>query len=272
MDVTPWNFRFITALLFGLIGLLSLSACGNRFDLSTERGRQSRIDEANFYLSYGNCAGAIEAINHVYNSVHATEEVRLIKASAHACAGTFNLLTLLSSLDGATDYYAAVAKALKNSSTDGAVGAMFTASDVLTENGSKMNASARSISVNNYMVFIQLGIVGTILRKYGAPTSTGAQTTDLVYTTGGNPAGEMDNADACALGAALSTFSDSITNSSISDGATLSFNTRLNSLCVAAGLASCSVVSKDRGACDGTNAASVAAENIVAELNTSWGN
>jgi len=272
MDVTPWNFRLLAALLFGLIGLLSLSACGNRFDLSTERGRQSRIDEANFYLSYGNCAGALEAINHVYESSHVNEDVRLIKASAHACAGTFNLLTLLSSLDGATDYYAAVAKAHKNSSSDGAVGAMFIASNVLTENNTKMNASQRTISVNNYIIFIQLGIVGTILRKYGAPTSTGAQTIDLVYTTGGNPPGEMDNTDACALGAALSTFSDSMTNASISDASTLSFNTSLNTLCVAAGLSSCAVANRDRGACDGSNAASIVAESIVTQINASWGN
>lgn len=272
MDVTPWNFRLLAALFFGLLGLLSISGCGNRFDVATERGRQSRIDEANFYLSRGQCNAAIEAISHVYNSVHVNDEVRIIMSSAYACLGTFNMLTLLSNLDGATDYYAALAKSLKTTDNDATVGAMFIASDILTENGAKPTAGSRSKTINNYMVFVQLGIVGTILRRYGAPTSTGAQTTDLIYTTGGNPAGEMDNAHACALGAAVSTFSDSLTNSTITDAGTLAVNSRLNTLCVAAGLSSCAAINSNRGACDGTNADSTVAANIVTQLNTSWGN
>jgi hypothetical protein len=270
MDVSLWNSRLLIISLLGLIGLLSLSACGNRFDLSTERGRQSRIDEANFHLSRGECAQALEAINHVFYSSHVTEEVRLVKASAHACAGTYNMLALIANLSGASNYFSTLAKSLSNIAGDGAPNSFYIAVDTLTQDGAVLDASQRSKQLNTYMVFLQLGVVGSILRNYGDPDSSGAQGTDLIYNTGGSPAGEMSDVDACALVAALSAFSDSFTYSSLTDADTAAVNNQVNALCVSAGVGSCSSLNRSRTACDGTNAASVAAQAVVGGINSAW--
>ena len=268
MEVSPWISRLFYSA--ALVAFIFLSACGNRFDLSTERGRRARIDEANFHLSKGECSAALEAISYLYNSPQVDDEVRLITASAHACAGTFNMLTLVGNLSGASNYFSVLAKSLANSSGDGGVSAFYRATDVLTQNGTLMSGSQRSKSVNNYMVFLQLGLVGSILRNYGNPATDGSQQTNLVYDTGSNPAGEMTNEDACALGAALSIFVDSYANSSLSDSDTASVVNSVNSTCTSAGLASCSQISKDRSGCDGTNAQSVVADSVVDGINTSW--
>ena len=112
MDVSPFGSRVLWYALG--IGILFTAGCGNRYDLSTERGRQARIDEANFQLSKGNCGAALEAIDPLYNSPEVDDEVRLVKASAHACAGTFNMLTLVGNLPGASNYLAVLAKSLAN--------------------------------------------------------------------------------------------------------------------------------------------------------------
>jgi len=269
MDVSPFISR---ALLSALgIGILIISGCGNRFDLSTERGRQARIDEANFHLSKGNCGAALEAIEPVYISPDVDDEVRIVRASAKACAGTFNLLTFITNIAGASNYLSALAKSLSNSTGDGARSAFYEAVDSLTRNGSLMNASARSVSVNTYMVFLQMGVVGSILRNYGDPSVDGAQGTDLVYDgNGGSPPGQMANEDACALAASLAMITDSYTYSSLKDGDTAAFANTINSLCTSAGLTSCNDLNKSRSACDGSNADSQQAEAVVNGVNAAW--
>lgn len=266
MDVSPIARLFLSA----FVCVFFLSSCGNRFDLSTERGRRARIDEANFHLSKGQCAEALEAINHVYASGQVDDEVRLVKSSAHACVGTFNMLTFVSNIAGASNFLTVIAKSLSNSAGDGARAAFYQAVDTLTVNGTALAGIQRSASVNNYMVFLQMGVIGSIIRNYGNPDANGAQGTALIYDTAASPAGEMSNEDACALSAALSIISDSFTHSSLTDGDTVAFNNAINSICVSAGLSSCAALSKNRGACDGTNSESVAAQAVVGGVNAYW--
>jgi hypothetical protein len=259
---------------FGLSALLTcifiFSSCGNRFDLSTERGRQARIDEARFKLSKGQCTEAKEAIDPLMALTPVSDEVRTVKAAAEACFGGFNFFQVAGALVGSTNYFQSVAAALANSPGDGARQAMFNAIDVLTEANAKLSGSQRTIEINNYMVFLQLGAIGAILRNYGSPDAKGVQGANLVYDTGSNPAGEMSNLDACALAAALGHLTDSFANGSLTDSTTSTLVTTLNSVCTAAGLASCASINKDRSACDGTNANSVAAAAVVTSVNTSW--
>lgn len=262
------NSRFFLALIAAV-----LAACGNRFDLSTERGRQARIDDANYHLSKGECSSAHSAIDPLYNSSHVDDEVRLIKASAYACDGGFELLTLAASFVGATNYFKAIAKSMNNTAGDAKRTAMYNAADVLTESGTKINASQRSRRVNTFMVFLQLGTVGTILRNYGSPATDGTQGANLVYiANGAADPGEMSNTDACALTASLAIITDSYANSSLSDSDTAAVNDTLNTACVNAGLASCSVANKDRSVCTGAGADpnSVNAANIVTQVNNDW--
>jgi hypothetical protein len=269
MDVSLWNLRailFISLCLF----LAALWGCGNRFDLSTDRGRRARIDEANFHLSRGECDAAIAAINPLYASVHVDTEVRVITASAHACRGGFNMLTMLGNMTGAANYFQAIAKSAGNNAGDGRISDFYNAIDILTESGAKMNANQRDSQTNTYMVFLQLGLVGAIMKNYGAPNiSTGAQGVDMVYVANGSAdVNEMPNTDACALTAAMSIASDSIGSSSLTDTDSTAF---VNSFATVCG-GSCSSVSKSRTDCDGTGADpdSVTAATVVTGINNAW--
>lgn len=270
MDVSLGSRLFCLAIL----SVLFLNSCGNRYDLETERGRQARIDDANYHLSKGECGAAHEAINPLYNSSHVDDEVRIVKASAHACDGGFNLLTLAGNLDGASNYFQVLAKSMNNTAGDSKRASMYSAVDVLTQAGTKLDASQRSTKVNTYMVFIQLGVAGAILRNYGNPTSSGAQGANLDYTVdGGTGAGEMSMEDACGLTAAFAIMSDSFSHSSLTDDDSTAVNASLNSSCVAAGLASCSAGNKDRSACDeagGAGDPDTIAAAIVTQVNSGW--
>jgi len=259
---------FLFLFLAAFAGLVS---CGNRYDLSTERGRQSRIDDANFHLSKGECGAAAEAIDPLYNSTYVNDEVRIIKASAVACNAHYNLLTFVGNIAGVSNYFQAMAKSLTNTTGDGARQSMYDAVDVLTQSGAVLNASQRSASVNTYMVFLQFGVISAIIRNYGNPSSTGARGANLIYDAdGANPSPEMSDIDACALAAAFSHISDSMSNSNLSDSDTKALNSSMNSVCVSAGFSSCAVLSRDRTSCNGVNANSVNAKSAVTGVNASW--
>lgn len=266
MDVFPgWRGLAATAVICTM-----LFACGNRYDLATDRGRRARIDDANFHLSKSECSSALAAIMPLYQSNYVDDEVRLVTASAYACQGTFNFLTLVGSIAGTSNPFQALAKSLANRPNDGGRAALYQAHDVLTQNGTLLNASARSRDINSYMVFIQFGIIGVVIRNYGSPALDGAQGANLVYSTSSNPAGEMSNEDACALSASLGNIVDSFANSSLVDGDVQSVTTQLENLCVTHTGQSCSVIARSRAACDGTNTASQVAEAVVAGVNAAW--
>ena len=254
------------------LSLFFLVSCGNRFDLSKEYGRRARIDQANYHLSRGECQAALEAINPLYASVHVDDEVRIITASAHACSATFSLLTVAGNLFGSSNYFNALAKSMKATTSNGHLQSMYAAVDILTASNVNINASQRSTEMNNYMIFLQMGVVGAVLSAYGNPNATtGAQGTNLAYS---NPrgGGEMANEDACALAAAFGIISDSFNYSSITDADAVAVKNSLNNACVSAGLASCDVLNKVRSNCTGLagNAPSIAASNIVGAVNGAW--
>lgn len=269
MDVYLSGLR----ILFLSLALLSsgLVSCGNRYDLSTERGRRSRIDDANFHLSRGQCEAADEAINPLYASAYVDDEVRIVKASATACYARFNVLTLLSSISGSSNYFQALAKALDNTAGDKARTYLYAASDVLTQTTAALDASNRSRSVNGYMVLLQFGVISAIIRTYGTPDTSGAQGPDLVYEVlGANPPAEMSDLDACALASAFSHISNSFPSSDFSDSDTGSLVDAIDSICVAGGIGSCSTISRDRTSCTGANANSVTAAGVVSGVNAAW--
>jgi hypothetical protein len=266
MDVSPWLSRlFLSAIIATL-----LASCGNRYDLSTDRGRRARIDDANFHLSKSQCTAALESIDPLYHSPHVDDEVRVIKASAHACVGTFNMLNLMANLAEGGNAFAGIARSLSNAAGDGRIRDFYRAVDVLTRSNTLLDASQRSLAVNNYMVFLQMGVVGSILRNYGSPATDGSQGAPLVYDTSGSPPGEMDDEDACALAAAFSSISDSYSRSSLGDSSTAAINNSLNAICVAALLPDCTALSRNRASCDGTNPASEDAERVVTGVNAAW--
>ncbi|NUM89071.1 MAG: hypothetical protein HUU37_07705 [Bdellovibrionales bacterium] len=267
MDVRLWLVR--VSILTLSVGFIS---CGNRFDLDTERGRRARIDEANFFLSNGECSRAHEAIDPLYGSAqHRTEEVVLIKASAYACAGGYKMLTIAGNLAGASNVYKAFAKSMPNALGDGKISALYQALDVLTNSNTVLDAVNRGKDRNDYMIFLQLGVIGAILHAYGSPSADGTQGANLAYA---NPrvGTDMSNVDACSLTVAMGVIVDSYPHSNLSDADSAAAKNALSAACVAAGLGSCNVISRDRTSCDGTGGdpESVAASAVVTAVNNAW--
>lgn len=260
---------------FQLILLVCLSftsiACGNRFDLSTERGKQARIDETNFYLSQGDCNSAIDSINPVYEAFPADPEVIVLRASADACFGGFNFIDLLISLTDVSNTYSALALSAPSVSlNDGKLAALYRAVDILTESSTKLSANARGTTVNDFMVFLSMGVIGAILQSYGDPTTTtGDQGTNLDYQLA--QAGTMADVDACALVAAHSMAIDSFSFSNLNSNAEAQAAVAdFDTACLAATGVTCSNLEKDRTVCDGANAASTDAVGMVGGVNAAW--
>ena len=76
--------RAHSALLSGLLLILS-SCAAPREDPLTAVGKQSIIYKVNAALTAGDCTSAIISIEPLYNSPSSDDEVRRLRASAHAC-------------------------------------------------------------------------------------------------------------------------------------------------------------------------------------------
>lgn len=250
-------------------GVVALSGCGGRTDVDTEHGRQAIIEATNAELTRGNCQAALDTINPLYGSVHVNDEVRVLKSSAEACSSGMNSLTLFTNITSVSNQYQALAKSLQNTLNDGKIAALYRAVDVLTQNGTKMSATHRGRSVNNFMVFLQLTLIGAIIDAYGNGTADGAQTTTLAYLPAA--AGTLSNTDACALAAAHSFAVDSFYWSDIaSNSDALSTVNALNARCVAIGFTSCTAINKDRTLCDGANQVSLDAASLTTAVDSAW--
>lgn len=271
MDVRPLRKVFVSIIVSALF--LSAVSCGKQMDMDTQYGREARIDETNLLLSKGYCQLALDTIKPLYDSTtYNTSEVTILTAASYACFANFNFLTLASNLGTVTNKFEAIAKTMSASgSTDTKISYMYQAVDILTSSNTLVNASQRATSVNSYMVFLQLGVMGVIISAYGAPgTSTGAQTTNLLYASPRNAGTDMANVDACALGAAVSTIVDSAGYISGNTDITSAVSA-LNTVCTNAGTA-CTSVNRIRTACTGggADAASIVASAFVTQINTSW--
>ena len=259
--------RYATIFIFA--GMVALSGCGNRFDLNSEHGRQAAIDEANLYLSTGNCQSALEAINPLYLSNHVNDEIRIIRASADACFSGFQMIPLLVNIGDKPNYFEAITKTMNNvAAGDGKIAALYRATDIVTSNGVALSAAQRSRTLNDFMVFLQIAVMGAIQDQYGSGSSEGVQGATFNYLVAG--AGTLSDVDGCAYGAAIGFVADSFSNSNLGSNAEANTAlTQLNALCVAAGT-TCAVINKDRTLCNGVNAASVAADALVDQANTAW--
>ena len=244
------------------------AGCGNRFDVNTERGREAMIDEANLHLSNGECQAAIDAITPLYTSSYVNDDVRIIRAAGDACFSSFSMLTLLANIVDKTNIYEALAKSMQNTLNDGKIAALYRATDILTVGGVLMAASQRTKKVNDFMVFLQLGVMGAIQDAYGLASTEGVQSTTFNYLAAA--AGTLSNTDGCAYAGAIGFIADSFNNSNLgSNSQAVTAIARLDALCTLAGT-TCASINKDRTTCDGANAASIAADALVDQVNTAW--
>ena len=253
-----------------LMSVFLFSACGNRFDLSTERGRQARIDEANLALSIGECQSAIDAINPLFNSEFVNGEIRVVKASAEACFAGFDTLALLTNMPTSTNIYVAMAKSVNAVQDDGKVEALYRAVDILTQNGSALGADIRETTENNLMFFLSLGVMGAIISGYGQAASDGVQVITIEYIPGGG-AGTFSNIDACGFAAAHSHLSNSFYFSALAENADVAeaFDT-IDDACALTRVATCKGLTRIRTDCDGANARSLQANILIGAVDAVW--
>jgi hypothetical protein len=73
-------------------------SCGTKFDPETETGRNGTIDEVNRLLSIEDCRAAVALIEPLYNSSWTNNEIRMLRASSHACQAKVNFFTMLTNL------------------------------------------------------------------------------------------------------------------------------------------------------------------------------
>ena len=151
------------------------------------------------------------------------------------------------------------------------ISSIYTASDIMTFDRSLLNSSQRSTAINNYIIFVQMGVIGEVLREVGNPAATGKQQTALTYSADGIANDNISNGDACALTAAMAIIADSYSNSELSDSDSLAVTTSITSICTDAGV-DCSALNKDRTACDGGAAdpESIAAAALITQINNTW--
>lgn len=210
-----WNIKYLFFFRSTLVLIFSIFflSCGTGYkDLSTENGRKALMEQANNYLTGGQCTAAIEVLKPLYESQYVNTEVRLIYASAHACVAGFNfpsLITGLTSING-SDIWSPLIKTNYNSArSDNHLYYLKKAASILRETAStsgSFRASDRPSDVNLYMVFIQAEIISKtiLLPDMGnADPTTGKQQATII--------GKGDNEDKCYIVAAFATIADSLT-------------------------------------------------------------
>ena len=89
--------KFFPVLVFASLGL---SACGAaNYSCESETGRATIVADVDKLLSDQDCAGALAIIEKYYPQAGCgTDEIRLARASANACAANINFFQLISDL------------------------------------------------------------------------------------------------------------------------------------------------------------------------------
>lgn len=203
----------------------------------------------------------------VASAAPSSDDELIKEALTYARDGGFDLRVYKNNILGASNFFEAFARSAQRGDRQER---LYLAQDTLTEGSEKIRAEQRSLAINDIMVYLQMGVIGGLLKKYGSPGSEGQQGSDLVYSAAVMPAGEMSNMDACALSAALSNFADSLLHSDLDDRDVFAANRVLENLCRDAGLQSCSNIGLDRHQCDGHNVNSIVAEQVVSTVNSFW--
>ncbi len=183
-------------------------SCGQSYkDISSVNGRRAIIETANSFLSSGQCQRAIEVMSPLYNSIYVDLEIRMVYASAHACAGGFNFVTLAAALAGSGNLFAKlVAGNYSASNIDQKTTNLQAAAQILrstTTNPGSLAAVDRPSEANVYMLFLQLEIISTTI------STTAMGNGDPITGAKGNAiTGLGTNTDKCNIVVAMATISN----------------------------------------------------------------
>lgn len=186
------------------------SGCGQGYKNSP----QAAIDEANNFLTIGDCDSAINVLKPVYDSSSVNNDIRMTYSSAYACKGGLFMTSVISSLASASsDIWSALVKSdYSSGSSDGHLTNLNTASDVLRTTASSspgFNASDRSNDANTFMIFLQAEIIGSVISPLGLANQSTGHKTQSIATAIAN--GQVTSSDECYVEVAVATIDDCLT-------------------------------------------------------------
>lgn len=307
--------RNLSVSLCFLSAFLFLTGCGVPSGTDNSSGRQAIVDQVNHSLSTLDCSTALQTVLPAYNSANSDNSIRLSTAASYGCYAKINVLNNLYDLEsfsgnlaGSGFFEFLVQEFPSTASPDDKVptsaedgmdavmaaiqpGTVLVSSDLVSTDSNNVISllySDRTDDANSYLTFLGMSLVGSLLDRYGAPTSNYHKSQTLPWTTP-----TAVTSDGCAVAAGLLNFSDgleAITAASPTSVAALyskigsTLTTGLNTAC-SAGCSACaslpgSTVScttcplslRNRSSCTGldTDTNSCAAAGIVTFVNTTW--
>lgn len=230
IGVLPIIFAYVFLVTFSSMAILQ--SCGTGYsNIDSENGRNAIMEQADQFLSAGQCARALEILGPLYTSQYVDDKIRMSYASAFACAGGFNFISTANGLTNASGndiYSGLVLGNYSLNANDGKVISLSTAANIVRETRrvpGSIRAVDRPSDANLYMIFMQLELITVTIStsNFGdANPQTGAKR--LAIT------GKGSNAEKCRMEVAIATISDCLTY--VSAGTALSkIKTQINNLC-----------------------------------------
>lgn len=199
------TLRACSTLFSGFI--LAFAGCAApREDPLSAVGKQSIIYKVNAALTAGDCTSAIIGIEPLYNSSSSDDEVRRLRASAHACKAGINFFPLIGNLAtgsfSGNGLWRTITQLFPASASDGKTQASFYATDALMswlKPGTVVSSTLRisddpynlgsksyldrTDDSNLYLALVSMATIGTLHNAYGAPNGSYAPTQALPWTT-----------------------------------------------------------------------------------------
>jgi hypothetical protein len=253
--------------------LAILSGCGSAEPMSceTEKGRNAIVTHVDSALSDQDCAEALRVIEIYYPQTGCgTDEIRLARASANACAANVNFFELITNLGTnnitGTELWVTLTKLFPSSTVDQRVTGGQNALDALfairipgmltppqhvinstSVSPGSLIAAHRTEDSNLYTMLVSMSLVGALQNRYGAPQANWHRGQKMGQTVG-NANGWEDatavDVYACTYAGALLTMFDSINQVGATIGSSLggtvgstlttaasTFSTALDSAC-----------------------------------------
>ncbi len=214
------------------------SACGTaNYGCDSDSGRNAIVADVDRFLSSQDCASALALIEQYYPQAGCgTDEIRLARASANACAANINFFQLITDLGTVSlvgpAFWTSMTQLFPSTMTDQRVTGGQNSLDALfairlpgaltppqyiinstTPNPGSLIAAHRTQDSNLYGMLVSMSLVGALQNRYGAPDAAYHKTKKLGATVG-NPNGwELVTAvdvNACTYTGSILTLFDSI--------------------------------------------------------------
>lgn len=235
--------RLFSLLKFSfLLCVVFFTSCGTQnLSCDSVQGRHAIAGEVDKFLSSQDCSSALAVIEGFYPQVGCgTDEIRLARASANACAANVNFFQLIDDLSNnnivGSELWVTLTKLFPSSVADQRVtgaqnsldalfaiqvpGALTPAADIInssTQHPGTLIAANRTQDSNIYAMFVSMAAIGALQNRYGSPKANWHKNQKLGQTAGNANGWENANfvdLNACTYAGAVLTLFDSITQSS----------------------------------------------------------